>query len=121
MILCKKNLIIPPFDFLNYSIFFRTPLMQALIKRKWCQLLPVQLEFRGYESTEKVLAAISASALDCKQIFNKNNLKSILKSIRDRFQKELKEEEDEDFKSYLRTFPEQIDKINDKLGQLLTL
>ena len=95
--------------------------MNALVKRHWCELLPLQLEAADYDNIEKVLAAINASASDCKQIFNKSDLRSKLKSIKDRFVKEINEEEDEDFKSYLKTFPEKIDKINNKLGKLLTL
>lgn len=95
--------------------------MKALIKQSWCQILPLQLVAGDYDSTEKVLAAIYSSASDCKQIFNKENLRGRLNLIKNQFKKEIDEEEDEDFKSYLRTFPEKIDYISSELGQLLTL
>ena len=104
-------------SYLDCYILYRTPLMRALIQRHWCELLPLQLEAGDYDSIEKVLAAIKASTKDCREAFNKTSLRAKLNKLKDRFTKELDEEEDEDFKSYLRTFPERIDKINNELGK----
>eukprot|EP00795_Rhopilema_esculentum_P012448 gene12448-3117_t len=98
-----------------------TPLMKALIKRGWCALLPGQLNTEDYDSIEKVLAAISASAEDCKLIFNKNDLRTTLLKVRENLKNEINNEEDKDFKSYLQSLTECIDNILSKLGQLFTL
>ena len=95
--------------------------MKALIQRNWCELLPVQLEAGDYDSTEKVLAAINASTKDCREAFNKASLRTKLNKLKDRFTKELSEEEDDDFKSYLMTFPERINKISNELGKGVTI
>ena len=90
--------------------------MRALVQRNWCDLLPVQLKAEDYDSIEKVLGAISASASDCRDVFNKTDLRGMLVKIKGRFMKEIDQEEDEDFRSYLRTFPERVDKIINELG-----
>jgi len=99
----------------------RTPLMRALVQQNWCDLLPVQLKAEDYDSIEKVLGAISASASDCREVFNKTDLRGMLVKIRSRFMKEIDQEEDEDFRSYLRTFPERVDKIINDLGKYVNL
>eukprot|EP00112_Aurelia_sp_Birch-Aquarium-sp1_P017196 Seg397.9 transcript_id=Seg397.9/GoldUCD/mRNA.D3Y31 product="Nucleotide exchange factor SIL1" protein_id=Seg397.9/GoldUCD/D3Y31 len=99
----------------------RTPLMIALVKQRWCELLRKQLSLKDHDSIEKVLAAINASTDACKRSFNKNDLRGTLYDIKSRYNNEIQQEDDEDVKSYLKTFPEQVDKILSKLGQLLTL
>ena len=95
--------------------------MKALIKKHWCELLPHQLQAEDYDSIEKVLAAISASAKDCIETFNEAGLRTNLLKVKDRFLKEINEEDDKDFKSYLETFPERIDKIINEVGKSITL
>lgn len=95
--------------------------MIALVKQRWCELLRKQLSLKDHDSIEKVLAAINASTDACKRSFNKNDLRGTLYDIKSRYNNEIQQEDDEDVKSYLKTFPEQVDKILSKLGQLLTL
>ena len=95
--------------------------MIALVNQGWCELLPKQLSLKDHDSVEKVLAAINASTDACKRSFNESNIRGKLYDIKSRYNEEIQQEDDEDFKSYLKTFPEQVDKIVAKLGKLLTL
>eukprot|EP00794_Sanderia_malayensis_P005152 gene5152-5802_t len=89
----------------------RTPLMKALVAKGWCETLPRQLGDKDNDRLEKLLVAIHASTQGCKENFSKTDLKARLNDMKQRYYDEISKEMDADFQSYLRTFPDQIEKI----------
>ena len=97
--------------------------MSALMTEGWCEVLPTQLDLSvsDKDGTEKILTAIEASASSCRDSFVSNNLEGILVIIKKQYEEEIAKEDDVDFKSYLSTFPPQIDEILRKLEMGLSV
>ncbi len=89
--------------------------MKALIANGWCEILPGQLETTDNDRLEKLLSAILTSSENCRESFLNSDVKSKLNDIKEQYENEITKEEDPDLKAYLKTFPEQVDKILDNL------
>ena len=75
----------------------------------WCQLLLPLLESHDYDSKEKVIQALVVSVGPCsRELRGESSLIELRKQVA-LFEKSIKEEDDDDFKSYLMSLKQQLE------------
>lgn len=88
----------------------KSPLLKSLYEAGWCELLTPLLKIEDFDAKEKVIQAIIVSVPICSGELRKDVSLKELKRQSKELEENIRSEEDDDFKGYLITLKQQLDK-----------